>query len=112
LWTEAPQIWRDIKATKSEEDLKRILTTTWSRRFQGDLNIMAHDIHFVKELLEALRKVELVASSQATFLTAESGLLILNLMPRSRAEMARIDSEQRLRDATASTATFAEAKKA
>mmetsp|Transcript_34257 Transcript_34257/g.72093 ORF Transcript_34257/g.72093 Transcript_34257/m.72093 type:complete len:174 (+) Transcript_34257:1520-2041(+) len=73
---------------------------------------MAHDIYFVKEFLEAIRKVELVVSSQVTFLTAEYGLSLLNLMPRSREEMARLDAKQKNLDATAATTTFVDAKKA
>ena len=66
---------------KTEEDLKCLLTTEWDRKFQGNLNIMVYAIHLVKELLEAIQKVELVESSQAMFLTFENGLSLMNLIP-------------------------------
>ena len=110
-WADVPPIWKQIEGTKTEEDLKRLLTTEWGRKFQGNINVLAYDIHFVKELLEAIRKVEFVDGPQATFLTVENGLSLMNLMPKSREEMARLDADQKLRDITAATATFADAKK-
>jgi len=109
LWAQVPQIWKQIEGTKTEEDLKRLLTTEWGRKFQGNINVLAYDIHFMKELLEAIRKVKFIDGPQATFLTVESGLLIMNLMSQSREEMAILDAEQQLRNSTAATATSAEA---
>jgi len=110
-WAQVPQIWKQIEGTKTEEDLTRLLTTEWGHKFQGNINVLVYNIHFVKELLEAIHKVKFVDGPQATFLMVENGLSNMNLMPQSREEMARLDAEQCLQDSTAMTATFTEAKK-
>ena len=71
-----------------------------------------YDVFWTKELLEAIRKVEVTESGEATFLTLELGLSLLNLMPQSPKEIALLEQERRLRKKTQATLTYIDAKKA
>ena len=56
--------------------------------------------------------MEFTESGEAMFLTSELGLSLLQLMPRSPAENAGMKKEHQVRDQSAETLTYIEARKA
>ena len=108
-WKQVPEIWKEIEATTCESDLRRVLDRHWSKH-QGSLNHQYYNIWWPDEFVKAIRMVEPVESGQACFLTSCLGMSLLNLLPRSAAEIAIIKKDKRARDKAMSNLTFAEAK--
>ena len=61
LWASVPPLWKDIEATKTESDLRRILEKEWNKNSMN-INIQYYRIHWSDNLLIAIRKVEFTKS--------------------------------------------------
>ena len=62
--------------------------------------------------MTAIRKVELTESGEATFLTSDSRLSIIQMLPVGPTEEAQLEYERILRGKTRTTLTYSEAKTA
>ena len=89
-WKEIPVIWLEIEKTKTDADLRRVLSRAWGGNEKGSLGVLYYDIFWTDELLTAIRKVEFIDCDTASFENSESGISLLNLMPRSTQEQKKI----------------------
>ena len=89
-------IWKYIKKCKSDMDLRWVLTGKWGE-YQGDLSRQYYDIFRIDELLAAIRKVAFVETDTVEFALSESGIILINVMPHSEAEMGKIRCVRELR---------------
>ena len=93
LWSDVHRIWKKIELTKNEADLRRILDKEWGKH-ATNLNIMYYKIYWSDELLMVIRKVAFTESGEATFLTSEMELSLLQMMPRTPEEEQRFNAER------------------
>ena len=93
-WAKVHPIWKAIEMKKNEADLHRILDKEWGKPSKN-LNLMHHQVYWTDELLSAIRTVEFTESGEATFLTSEMGLSVLQMMPRTTDEEDRFKMERR-----------------
>ena len=98
-----------IQSSKSEADLRIELTRVWKRN-QAHTHAQFFDIYWPEALMRAVRKVEFVKSSRATFITSEAGISMINLLPWSREGLTLMKKEREVREACA-LPTYSEAKK-
>ena len=100
----------EIELTKHKADLRCILDKEWGVH-TVNINIQYYKIYWSDKLLAAIRKVEFTESGEATFLTSEMGMSLLQLMPRTVAEEARVNAKRQACNASNRTLTYTEAKK-
>lgn len=108
-WTDVPAIWKEIEGTKSEADLRKVLSKYWLE-YRVDLNVQFYDMFWSDEMLKAIRTVDFVESDMATFLTSESGLSLLQLMPRTQQEKSEYLLQKKRLAQSKGTLTYADAK--
>ena len=89
IWENVPNIWKQIEKCKSNMDLWRVLTRK-RREYQVDLSRQYYDIFWTDELLTAIRKVAFVETYTVDFVLSETGISLINFMPRAEAEMGKI----------------------
>ncbi len=91
-WKDMPQIWKDIKKAKSNEDLRVILAQYWDKH-QGNLNVQYYSIYWIEEILTAMKKVIFTKSDRATYKMSESFLSPLLLMPLTEGAQLEIKNK-------------------
>jgi hypothetical protein len=111
MWDEALMIWKQIEKCKSDMDLRRVLTRKWGE-YQGNLSRQYYDILWMDKLLTAIRKVAFVETDTVEFASLETGIILINFMPCSEAEMGKIRCVQELRRAMKGTWTQVDERKA
>ena len=80
-----PKIWKTIEMMKNDEDLRHKIHREW-KRHQGDINDQYLDIYWPEDMVKCICRTQFVKSGLATFINVESGISILNLLPRSHQE--------------------------
>ena len=110
-WKDVPEIWKQIKQSKSDSDLRRVLTKAF-QRFEDNINLDFHRIYWVDKSMESLRKVELVVMDHYLFLTSEEGLSILLLMPFSPEEKSLMEVEKQRKQLSKGNWSCADTKRA
>ena len=68
-WDKEPKIWENIKDTKTDTDLRRLMQTEWVKARGNDLDRHLYEFEWTDDLLKSIRTVELTGSSVAAFLT-------------------------------------------
>ena len=110
-WADVPHLWHEIEKSKSDDDLRAVLTQHW-KQFEGNINVLFYRIYWAEELLTSLRKVTLTKSARATWATTEKGISPLLLMPRTEETRLAIEFEYQRRLAAGKNVTVADLQRA
>ena len=110
-WRQVPKIWKKIEATKSEDDLRRVLNKAWGKKTGNALNTTFFDIDWPDDMLKAIRTARPYESAEADFLTSEMGIAPMALLPRSRDETRAIQAEKRAMERANNVMTLTESRR-
>ena len=109
-WKDVPPLWKKIEGSKAEGDLRRILDKEWGQ-YEDDLDVQFYSQFWTDEFLKAIRTVEFTESDEASFVTSETGISALCLLPKSTKEVAKLKRDKLAMIAAKGNISVADAKK-
>ena len=109
-WDDIPNFWTEVERTKSEEDLRVLLTRRWNDG-KEDIELSIYDVFWADHMLKAIRKVKLAAVPHARHHNYEDAIAPQNFWPRSTDQIRFMEAEARRRREAAGNRTMADLKK-
>ena len=104
-----PAIWKEIKATKDEKQLRDLMSAEWGK-LKTDLNSDFATVYWEDDLLQAIWTVDFTQGLPPCFLTSGAKAAPLASLERTIAEIGLLEANRRARRKT-TVWSFAEAKK-
>ena len=109
-WDDIPNFWKEMERTKSEEDLRVLLTRRWNEG-KEDIELSTYDVFWADHMLKAIRNVKLTAAPCARHHNYEDAIASQNFWPRSTEQIRFMETEARRKREAAGNRTVADLKK-